>query len=106
MNGIDRRFVELNDRFARLGHKLVTPYVDVLGYADIDGVVATYRPMLADLRTRPQNHRATLAVRNSGGSAFSAHTCDHEAEWYFLDPENRPANYPGVTVDFRALEKS
>lgn len=44
-----------------------------------------------------------LAVRRSGGSAFSAHTGDYGAEWYFLDPENRPANNPGVTVDFRAF---
>lgn len=45
----------------------------------------------------------TLAVRRSGGSAFSAHTGDHGAEWYFLDPENRPANNPGLTIDFRAF---
>ena len=45
----------------------------------------------------------TLAVRRSGGSAFSAHTGEYGAEWYFLDPENRPANNPGVTVDFRAF---
>jgi hypothetical protein len=44
-----------------------------------------------------------LAVRRSGGSAFSAHTGEYGAEWYFLDPENRPANNPGVTVDFRAF---
>jgi hypothetical protein len=43
-----------------------------------------------------------LAVRNSGGTAFSAHTGDDGAEWYFLDPQNRAANNPGVTVDFRA----
>jgi len=35
--------------------------------------------------------------------AFSAHTGDMGAEWYFLDPENRPANNPGITVDFRAF---
>lgn len=44
-----------------------------------------------------------LAVRRSGGAAFSAHTGDYGAEWYFLDPENRPANNPGVTVDYRAF---
>lgn len=44
-----------------------------------------------------------LAVRRSGGAAFSAHTGAYGAEWYFLDPENRPANNPGVTVDFRAF---
>lgn len=45
----------------------------------------------------------TLGVRRSGGMAFSAHTGDMGAEWYFLDPENRPANKPGITVDFRAF---
>lgn len=45
----------------------------------------------------------TLGVRRSGGMAFSAHTGDMGAEWYFLDPENRPANNPGITVDFRAI---
>jgi hypothetical protein len=45
-----------------------------------------------------------LAVRKSGGSAaFSAHTGSDGAEWYFLDPQNKPANNPGVTVDFRAF---
>lgn len=44
-----------------------------------------------------------LAVRRSGGPAFSAHTGEYGAEWYFLDPENRPPNNPGVTVDFRAF---
>jgi hypothetical protein len=44
-----------------------------------------------------------LAVRRSGGMAFSAHTGEYGAEWYFLDPENRPANNPGVTVDLRAF---
>lgn len=44
-----------------------------------------------------------LAVRRNGGAAFSAHTGEYGAEWYFLDPENRPANNPGVTVDFRAF---
>ncbi|WP_065326382.1 hypothetical protein [Tritonibacter mobilis] len=44
-----------------------------------------------------------LSVRRTGGSAFSAHTGEYGAEWYFLDPENRPANNPGITVDFRAL---
>lgn len=45
----------------------------------------------------------SLGVRRSGGMAFSAHTGDMGAEWYFLDPENRPANNPGITVDFRAF---
>src|SRR6056297_3619206 len=45
----------------------------------------------------------TIGVRRSGGMAFSAHTGEDGAEWYFLDPENRPANNPGVTVDFRAM---
>lgn len=45
----------------------------------------------------------SLAVRKSGGSAFSAHTGDYGAEWYFLDPENRPANNPGITIEFRAF---
>jgi hypothetical protein len=44
-----------------------------------------------------------LAVRKSGGMAFSAHTGEYGAEWFFLDPENRPKNNPGVTVDFRAF---
>ena len=44
-----------------------------------------------------------FAVRRSGGSAFSLHTGDYGAEWYILDPENRPKNNPGVTVDFRAF---
>jgi len=44
-----------------------------------------------------------LAVRKTGGMAFSASTGDYGAEWYFLDPENRPKNNPGVTVDFRAF---
>jgi hypothetical protein len=45
----------------------------------------------------------SLTVRKSGGSAFSAHTGDDGAEWYFLDPKNRTPNIPGVTVDFRAF---
>ena len=44
-----------------------------------------------------------LAVRRSGGMAFSAHTGEYGAEWYYLDPENRAPNNPGVTVDFRAF---
>ncbi|AFO89771.1 hypothetical protein D1822_00110 [Phaeobacter inhibens] len=44
-----------------------------------------------------------LSVRRTGGSAFSAHTGEYGAEWYFLDPENRAANNPGITVDFRAF---
>lgn len=45
----------------------------------------------------------SFAVRRTGGMAFSVHTGEYGAEWYFLDPENRPANNPGVTVDFRAF---
>ncbi|SFS22261.1 hypothetical protein [Yoonia litorea] len=45
----------------------------------------------------------SLGVRRSGGMAFSAHTGEFGAEWYFLDPENRPKNNPGITVDFRAF---
>jgi hypothetical protein len=44
-----------------------------------------------------------FAVRRTGGSAFSVHTGEYGAEWFFLDPENRPRNNPGVTVDFRAF---
>ncbi|EDZ48114.1 conserved hypothetical protein [Rhodobacterales bacterium Y4I] len=44
-----------------------------------------------------------LSVRRTGGSAFSAHTGEYGAEWYFLDPENRPPNNPGIIVDFRAF---
>ncbi len=44
-----------------------------------------------------------FAVRRSGGMAFSVHTGEYGAEWFFLDPENRPKNNPGVTVDFRAF---
>lgn len=44
-----------------------------------------------------------LSVRRTSGSAFSAHTGEYGAEWYFLDPENRPANNPGIAVDFRAF---
>jgi len=45
----------------------------------------------------------SFAVRRTGGSAFSVTTGTYGAEWYFLDPENRPANNPGVTVDFAAF---
>jgi hypothetical protein len=45
-----------------------------------------------------------LQVRKSGGgSAFSVSTGDYGAEWYLLDPHNKPKNNPGVTVDFRAF---
>jgi len=47
--------------------------------------------------------KLALSVRRTGGSAFSAHTGEYGAEWYFLDPENRAANNPGITVDFRAF---
>jgi hypothetical protein len=44
-----------------------------------------------------------LSVRRTGGSAFSAHTGEYGAEWYFVDPENRSANNLGITVDFRTF---
>jgi hypothetical protein len=45
-----------------------------------------------------------LQVRKScGASAFSVSTGDYGAEWYLLDPHNKPKNNPGVTVDFRAF---
>src|SRR6056297_3115921 len=44
-----------------------------------------------------------MAVRRTGGSAFSAHTGEYGAEFYLLDPENRPKHNPGVIVDFRAF---
>lgn len=45
-----------------------------------------------------------LQVRKAGGaSAFSVSTGTYGAEWYFLDPQNKPKNNPGVTVDFRAF---
>ena len=50
-----------------------------------------------------ERHGIAFAVRRSGGMGFSVHTGEYGAEWYFLDPENRPANKPGVTVDFRAF---
>lgn len=71
-----------------------------------------FRAALMEARTRAIASNADailtmggidLAVRRSGGAAFSAHTGEYGAEWYFLDPENRPANNPGVTVDFRAF---
>jgi hypothetical protein len=53
--------------------------------------------------TTIERNGMTFAVRRSGGMAFSLHTGEYGAEWYLLDPENRPANNPGVTVDFRAF---
>jgi hypothetical protein len=44
-----------------------------------------------------------FSVRRTGGSAFSVTTGTYGAEWYFLDPENRPTNNPGVTADFAAF---
>lgn len=45
-----------------------------------------------------------LQVRKAGGaSAFSVSTGTYGAEWYFLDPQNKPKNNPGITVDFRAF---
>lgn len=45
----------------------------------------------------------SFAVRHSGSTGFSVHTGEYGAEWYLLDPENRPPNKPGVTVEFRAF---
>jgi len=45
----------------------------------------------------------TFAVRRSGGLAFSVHTGNHGAIWLFQDPQDRIANNPGITVDFRAF---
>jgi hypothetical protein len=56
LTSVEKKLVELSDGFARLGHKLAAPYADVLGYSDVDGVVSTYKPMLADLRLRAQIH--------------------------------------------------
>lgn len=70
-----------------------------------------FRELLAEAKAEAQKWRSdtgiecggiTLAVRKSGGMAFSAHTGEDGAEWFFLDPQNRPPNNPGVTVDFRA----
>jgi len=47
--------------------------------------------------------RLPFSVRRTGGAAFSVTTGTYGAEWYFLDPENRPPNNPGVTVDFAAF---
>lgn len=45
-----------------------------------------------------------IQVRKSGGgSAFSVSTGDYGAEWYFLDPKNKPKNRPGIQIDFRAF---
>jgi len=45
-----------------------------------------------------------IQVRKSGGgSAFSVSTGEYGAEWYFLDPHNKPKNNPGIQVDFRAF---
>ncbi|SOH95243.1 hypothetical protein SAMN06273572_1092 [Monaibacterium marinum] len=72
-----------------------------------------FREALIDAKTRAAKQNdpvmiewngVALAVRKSGGmSAFSAHTGDYGAEWYFLDPLNKPKNNPGITVDFRAF---
>ena len=45
----------------------------------------------------------SLNVTNKGARGFTAHTGDHGAIWLFQDPEDRIANTPGVTVDFRAF---
>ena len=47
--------------------------------------------------------RRSFSVRRTGGAAFSVTTGTCGAEWYFLDPENRPRNNLGVTVDFAAF---
>ncbi|MCR9215533.1 MAG: replication initiation factor domain-containing protein [Proteobacteria bacterium] len=45
-----------------------------------------------------------IQVRKTGGvSAFSVSTGEYGAEWYFLDPHNKPKNNPGIQVDFRAF---
>ncbi|UWR75331.1 hypothetical protein K4L04_12815 [Phaeobacter inhibens] len=75
-------------------------------------IPAEFRAALADAKAEAiKTNRETvlefgsvaLSVRRTGGSAFSAHTGEYGAEWYFLGPENRPANNPGITVDFRAF---
>ena len=45
----------------------------------------------------------TLNVTIKGARGFTAHTGDHGAVWLFQDPEDRIANNPGITVDFRAF---
>jgi hypothetical protein len=44
-----------------------------------------------------------LSVTKSGGRSFNCHTGELGAVWMFQDPEDRIANNPGVTVDFRAF---
>ncbi|MEH6476824.1 MAG: hypothetical protein V7727_14125 [Sneathiella sp.] len=45
-----------------------------------------------------------IQVRKSGGgSSFSVSTGEYGAEWFFLDPHNKPSNNPGIRIDFRAF---
>ncbi len=85
---------------------------DGLKFTISTDIPAAFRALLADAKAEAIRTNGeyvlelgtiALAVRRSGGAAFSAHTGDYGAEWYFLDPENRPANNPGITVDFRAF---
>ena len=57
----------------------------------------TYSDCLVDFGS------VTLSVTNKGARGFTAHTGDHGAYWLFQDPEDRIANNPGSTVDFRAF---
>jgi len=45
----------------------------------------------------------SLNVTNKGGRGFTTHTGDHGAIWLFQDPQDRIANNPNITVDFRAF---
>lgn len=85
---------------------------DALKFTLQTDIPPDFREALADAKAQAVKTNADspvtlnglqLAVRRSGGSAFSAHTGEYGAEWYFLDPENRAPNNPGVTVDFRAF---
>lgn len=85
---------------------------DALKFTLQTDIPPDFRAALADAKAQAVKTNADspltlnglqLAVRRSGGSAFSAHTGEYGAEWYFLDPENRAPNNPGVTVDFRAF---
>jgi len=56
LTAADSKLGDLSDSFARLGHKLTTPYANALGYDDVDRVVSTNKPIIADLRARAQTH--------------------------------------------------
>ncbi len=93
--------------------------MDVLhsGFDDLKFTIETdippeLRAILADakaLATKTNRDTAVeigglpFSVRRTGGAAFSVTTGTYGAEWYFLDPENRPPNNPGVTVGFAAF---